>query len=668
MEIRKYWEIFVRRKWIFIQAVVVFLAVSLLICFIPKRIYSISAKLQITAQDLQPQFVGDMPANFGRINATSPALNEVETLQSDGLIAQVIKELDLKDKSGEPYSPQKFTNPGFLTIVFQKIGVKISNPEDTDIIEISGISTEPEQAVNIANGLVQRYLALKSLTNRQEAKKAIAYITQQLPLVKAELTRAEEIQQTYIETEHLANIETQRTNLANQLDNLNGAVLAAKRTLTADEKRRQAIKAELAQQPELQQATVNTEANPILQSLKSTLYGLERDLAQLLTQYTEEHPDVKSKREQIAQTKSQIKEQVEKTFANSGLGRNPYYDSLIQSYGNNEIELVVTKANLEVLQNQINEVTAKLDALDRKALELSRLDRITVSLRNRYNTLLSQLQTAKLAEQMEVTNAVLLSAAEVPKSKTVLKSYIYFPKRKWVMIIGAFFGVAFGLFLVYFIEYLDDRIYREEQIRTITDLPILSVIPQISQGISSITALPPAIQEKFADLAMLLGIKNSSKRIAIMSINKQEGKSFVTAALGIAFARSGKKTILVDGNIKSPQLAQLFQIATSQEMGPVATAVEGLDILSRFPQSVLTQPENLKQYLETLSQTYQMVLFDTAALTESTVARVIAPYTDTVVLVIGSGMSTVTETKQWLADLTSSQSIAITGIIVNRVS
>jgi uncharacterized protein involved in exopolysaccharide biosynthesis/Mrp family chromosome partitioning ATPase len=690
MEIKKYWEILVRRKWLLIQSLGVILFISLLICFIPKRIYEIPAILQVTGQDLQPQFVGDMPTNLGRINATSPALNELETLASDELISQLIRELKLTDSGGDPYSPVKFANPGFFTILTQQIGVSIENPEDTDIINIYGYSTNPEQAVAIANGLVQRYLVLKSLSNKQEAKKAIAYISDQLPKVKEELTKAEEEEQAYSQKEHLATVETQRTNLANLLDSINSALLTAQRTLKTDNERKKAVKTELAKQPELQQATVNTESNPTLESLKISLYGFERDLAQLTSQYTNEHPDVKSKQEQIAETKKQIKDQIEKTFASSAMSRNAYYDNLIQQYGNNEIELVTTQAAVKTLSDQSNEITQKLDAIDRKALELSRLDRVTTAVRNRYNTLLSQLQNAKLAAQLEVTNVVLLSAAVVPKDYEVLKTYAYFPKRKWVMIIGAAFGVMFGLFLVYFIEYLDDHIYRADQVRNITRLPILATIPFLETGIGTIASLPPEIKVQIWNLSILLLAEKKTEIIAVLSQKRNEGKTFLTAALGEIFASQGKKTLVIDGNIKSPrsypgrsmQLAQYyqhyyhvqdmsggsFQISAGAEPAPVATSIAGLDILVSLPQSVIENPEKLELLLQSYRQKYAVIIFDTPSLDISPIGSVIAQYTQQPLLIIGSGISSSSETKQWLSALTAAKPFEISGIILNKTS
>jgi chain length determinant protein tyrosine kinase EpsG len=127
---------------------------------------------------------------------------------------------------------------------------------------------------------------------------------------------------------------------------------------------------------------------------------------------------------------------------------------------------------------------------------------------------------------------------------------------------------------------------------------------------------------------MLDGYQRDKKLLAIVSPNKKDGRSYIAANLAVAFAQMGKRTVLVDGNLKEPRLHDIFQIDLSRGVTSLLSGYKsGTDVGEAIPEipnlHVITagaaapNPEELiasdafGQLILDLRKQYDIVLIDT---------------------------------------------------------
>jgi tyrosine-protein kinase Etk/Wzc len=174
----------------------------------------------------------------------------------------------------------------------------------------------------------------------------------------------------------------------------------------------------------------------------------------------------------------------------------------------------------------------------------------------------------------------------------------------------------------------------------------------------------------------------------VTSAVKGEGKSFISATLAIAFAQTGKRVVLIDADLRKPDLHRFFGLdedvglanvlrdAASLESALLPTQLETLKLL---PAGVLPKDsdaatpaelfssEAMQHLLQRLKERFDIVLIDTPPMMAVTDPSILAPMTDGVLLVVELGhvsRSAVQEVKEQL-ELAQAK---LLGVVINKAS
>lgn len=143
------------------------------------------------------------------------------------------------------------------------------------------------------------------------------------------------------------------------------------------------------------------------------------------------------------------------------------------------------------------------------------------------------------------------------------------------------------------------------------------------------------------------------KTIMITSSGPSEGKSTIAANLAVVMAQVGKKTLLVDADMRKPTVHHTFHILNREGLTTALsgqkevnqlvkkTEIENLDILSSGPippnPAELLGSKSMSRQIEEISTQYDIVLFDTPPIIAVADAQILASQLDGVLLVINSG-------------------------------
>ena len=143
---------------------------------------------------------------------------------------------------------------------------------------------------------------------------------------------------------------------------------------------------------------------------------------------------------------------------------------------------------------------------------------------------------------------------------------------------AVFLGIILALIVVFLSDALDTRVRSTETIREVLDLRLLGRLPAPKQGGLVMLADPTSSEaEAFRALRASFDFANAEeggRTIMFTSAGDAEGKSTTASNLAVALARAGRRVVLIDADLRRPNLHRLFSLQAS----PGLTDVELGDV------------------------------------------------------------------------------------------
>lgn len=355
-----------------------------------------------------------------------------------------------------------------------------------------------------------------------------------------------------------------------------------------------------------------------------------------------------------------------------------------------ETQIDGVQANIEQTQAQLQ----TFDALEADGEELT-LDQ--QAQRTRLETSLAQYRSS-LADLLRNRDDVKRAEANRGDTITVVEPAVEpsAPIRPRVLLntlIAAALGALLMTALAFLIEYLDDTIKLPDDASRVTGLPALGSLVQYRTGDKErrlITATNPQspFSESYRTLRTNIQFSSLDKPIEalmVTSASPGEGKSTTAGNLAVVIAQSGKRTILIDTDLRRPVLHQIFGLPNAvgvttallqpegSDLTPFLqpTEVDNLWLMSSGPQppnpSELLGSHRMAELIQELHSYGDMLVFDSPPTLAVTDAAVLARQMDGVLIVVESGKTREAAAKraaQGLAKVNAN----VLGIAVNRIS
>jgi tyrosine-protein kinase len=233
-----------------------------------------------------------------------------------------------------------------------------------------------------------------------------------------------------------------------------------------------------------------------------------------------------------------------------------------------------------------------------------------------------------------------------------------------VMVLALVAGFAIASVAAVLTELVSDRVRTSEELLDMSGLPALAYVPPLPRGYrpSSSAAdrnsgAPAAVHEAFRMIRVQLdapgegmhGGVDGGRTILLTSASSGDGKTTSVVALGAALAEAGHRVVLVDLDLRKPDLCRATGLANrlgvtsllmnGKELQSVLmpTELPGVTVLAAGPgaSAQLLQPvvSQLSRLLEQICQTADYVIIDTPPLGEVADAYQLLPFADEIVLV-----------------------------------
>jgi capsular exopolysaccharide synthesis family protein len=299
---------------------------------------------------------------------------------------------------------------------------------------------------------------------------------------------------------------------------------------------------------------------------------------------------------------------------------------------------------------------------------------------------------SEITSIMKVDNVQILAVAKVPSSPIPVK-----PKPLMNTAIAMMVGFLGSLVIVFLCDRFNKFLRREKEIERILGLPVLGKIPALSDNEDSFTLdlanqvvlagnefavsrvesakrrkkevirfkrldsiIEPAtfIAEAYRTLRTNIILSNTNRKCKTFIITNSgpgKGKPTTSANLAISLALTGKKVLLIDADMRTPNTHTFFRLDNSFGLSnllhiPVdidqmiqKTFVSGLDLLASGPISHnpadLLCSQHLLTTLEYLKKEYEFILIDTPPICTVTDGQVLAAQVDGVLLVVVAGIT-----------------------------
>jgi polysaccharide biosynthesis transport protein len=473
---------------------------------------------------------------------------------------------DLAERVGIAGSVRAFEDSEQTTIAMEKKADKVDRAadelikrldisQDSYIISVSATARDPVKAQRLASAIANDYLASQREARQQALDHVAVWLKGRMDSLQSHASDTEaSIEKLKVES-GLHDTESDKVQ-EQQLHDLNTQLMAARadvnETSVRLEQARHVIdtNGDVNSISELSGSAMERAARPTrngdvesipegtvsntLKELRQRQMELNSRLADLQSRFGERNIQIISARADLATVNKQIDAEVGHVLA----AMKNAHDIAVRREQTLE-------ASLQSLAASFNSGTyIKLQQL-RHAADADRKD---------YETYLAQYNNISEQREMQSASARIVSPATLPRSPASNRLKLY--------AIGGGIGLVGALLLVFLLEYSKSGVKTREEVEQFFGLPVVGLVPLVSlqkaRGISYHQSLGRVVNEPLSHLSeavrsMRIGLQlssTSSKVILITSALPGEGKSTSAMLLAASSASAGKKTILLDCDLR----------------------------------------------------------------------------------------------------------------------
>lgn len=505
--------------------------------------------------------------------------------------------------------------------------VTIAPIRASNLVDIKFTSPSPVVSARIANLWANEFIS-NNLNQRFGAtSEARKFLEERLDQLRRKLEDAERELIAYAAQRNLfpvggrdkGNEETaSQTLVASDLQALNDALAEAAKERIAAQSALDASKTALS-----------AEQEAALVPLRQKRAELAAEAAQLRATAGEEYPTVRAITNQISELDREI------ARIESGSRKSVYarYKQAVETERR--------------LQAKVNELQQKFVQQRRDSVQYNILQREVDTTRSLYNAVLQRYGEIGVAG-VGKSNITLVDEAEVPTKPSQ-------PNLLLNLVLSLLLGGAVAGGVIILRETLDQSIRDPSQVSDELGIPLLGVIPSVSQQ-----SLTEAIQNKYSELYEAyfslftsLGFLTSQgvpRRLMLTSTRAAEGKSLSSVALAKILAERGKRVLLVDADMRHSSLSKYIDVSNEKGLSHFLRGEDDwqslikkaepfdFDILpaGRQPPNAaeLLDGERFKSLLSQLEKSYDHIIVDSPPILGLADVPLIARIVDGVVVVV----------------------------------
>ncbi|HPG00587.1 MAG TPA: polysaccharide biosynthesis tyrosine autokinase [Kiritimatiellia bacterium] len=618
-----YWRVIRSRKEVILAVMLLVVVTGTGVTLMLPKQYAADARILVREDNMDVDvFERQMPQGYNPFFLRT----QYEIIQSRQILYQVINNLNLQqvwgEKNNEDGSPIG-REDAYITL---RSSVKVQQYRDTSIIAIIVYRESPEEAARIANEIAAVYRDHRLSMKRRETKRAIEVLENEVQKQEEKVTRAEDELERIRKDLGVSMITTGVRADKMRLQQLEADRISARVDMIVRKARLDQLDA--LNGDELMNASSYIVNDQALASVRAQLVDSEVTLRVMLETYGLNHPEVK----RIQAGVNELKRKLTEALAGLKKGLKADYEVSLAKFNALETELETAKKS-------------DIDAESEKFLPFEKADREVEAQRQILNALRARVAQQGIEVEVPRTPVEVVDTAEPPQRPVS-------PNLILNILISVFLGLAAGIGLAYFIEYLDTSVKTVDDVESYLGLPVLGVIPQkvrplVEEGPES----PHAEAYRVLKTNMQFANKGATGgAFAVVSGGVGEGKSTTLFNLAYVCAQLGDKVLVVDSDLRRPIQHTILNMSnrfglTNVLMRDVPieevikpTSVPNLHFLpsGRLPRASLglLDSQRMRELVKNLKARYDYVFFDSPPIMGVTDASILASEVDGVLLVV----------------------------------
>lgn len=531
--------------------------------------------------------------------------------------------------------------------------LKVSAASDTRIVEISFEAADPTVAADFANALTSEYIEQNLQARWQMNRKTSDWLVGQLDEMRHKLQQSGDALQAYARSKGLIYTGDKQIVSEEKL-----------RELQVELSKAQAERMEKQSRYEIARGVAPESVPEVLndnnlRSMENNQVDLQKQEAEMRVTFKPDYSKAKALHAEIESLQSAIEGKRQAIVSR--------LDNELQESERREHLLASAYANQTRLVSGDSEKSIQYDMLKHDVDTNAQI----------YQVMLQRVKESNIASALNTTNVRVIDPAKAPLHPNK-------PKLPINAGGGLLIGLMAGVIGTIIRSKVDSTVQEPGEVGLLLGIPELGVIPasfnkvppvralfsrsktqQECQSLQVITATNscPKTSDSFrAVLASILfaGARQRHRVLVITSPSPSEGKSTTTSNLAVTLANMGRRVLLIDGDIRSPRIHNLFGLENTDGLTTMLTQI-GLsnNVTDNFIREtsvpnlhVLTSGPTLHSGADLLFSTsmpaliaryrneYDMVLIDTPPMLVMPDARALARAADAVVLVVRAQKTT----------------------------
>jgi len=670
-KLRKLFQAFLRRRWLIVSMLVALNTVSFLAVQHIKPRYTAEASLIIGSRQAQ---VLDLKAVLAGLSGDVEAIeSEVQLLRSRKVVRQVVLQ-DKLDQNPEfnPPPPQ----PGVLSVARDRVvalatnlwtryaprslqspaseAAPLASPEPSRtrdpiaitidnvlrrtsispkghsrVVTVSFEAGDPVLAANVANDLINTYIADQLAVKREATASAHKWLEDRVAEMREQVINADHAVAAYRQR---AGITRSRTGnlLSEQISTVGEQLMQARSARAAAEARVQA-----AQGGQRVDSMTEATTSPTVQALRGQEATMSAQVAELSRTYGPGHPKLIAARAALSAIGGQIRAELGKTGV-----------SLQQ-------ELRAAQARETALAASLGSLRRDADSGGENEVELRALEHEAEANRALYDRLLTRARETNVEGGLQQPDAQIVSMADPPERPS-------FPNPMVILPIFFVASVIATVLVVFAVDAIDNGFSSLEQVESALGVRALGVVPRLKrrmmrrhmvhrQSVRMQSAFGEAVRNLHTGL-MLSGSDQPPKVVLVTSAVPGEGKSSIVLSLARLMASCGKRVVVLDCDLRRPALHKAF----GGSAGPgLIDCLSGKALVSDVLQCDTMSPayliaagepgrnspdlfasEEMRKLLATLSERFDLVLIDSSPILAVSETRHLCRLADKTLMVV----------------------------------
>ncbi len=552
-----------------------------------------------------------------------------------------------------------------------RAGLSIEPDAETHLVEVVYEYTDPDKAALFANALSEAYIEQNLERSLEAAKQALEWLEDQHRVYRVRKTEADQKVHEYLWEENLLGMQEGRNRTQATLETLQGAWSEAHTEriqveATLEDLIRLRSRGDLSAL-----ASYLSDEDPVLQRRMARMRELEEERGKLEGRYLPDHPNMKQIDSEVEQVRQVMQEQV---------------DQIIRGH-KAKLELVLARE--EALEQDMKEITAELEALEVKLIELEFLEADAERNESFYESLDQRMSEVDLGAMIRANNVRVVDPA-IPNLDPIR------PVLPVNVAMGLLMGLFGGCALAFFMEYLDSTVKSREDVEITVGMPFLGIVPLIEeQDLRTLTnsrdrsifvhAVPRSnVAEALRSVRtnLLFSGHGPLNRLLVTSALPQEGKSFLSSNLSVLIAATGSRLLIIDADLRRPNLHKLFELENTQGLSTVLagintfedcvieTHVPNLHVMLAGPTppnpAELLGSERMTELLDSIED-YDMIIIDSPPVNVVADPLMLSSLVDGVLVIIeanSTSRSLVARTRDLLMEVNAN----VLGAVVNKLN